>query len=125
MFKNKATKIILVDEAQTAYDKLQKTVDAELKMNIKQSVHQTIFRSIQRAIEIVKANPFAGTQVEKSKIPKKYVELYDAENIWKFDLSNYWRMIYTIRGQEVEITSFVLNIIDHEEYNKLFGYKKK
>jgi len=125
MFKNKVTRIKLIGDAEVAFDELQKTVDEELKKNIKQSIHQTILRSINRAIEIVKANPFAGTQVAKSQIPKKYIELYNAENLWKFDLSNFWRMIYTVHGQEVEITSFVLDVIDHNKYNEIFGYKNK
>jgi len=36
-------------------------------------------------------------------------------------------MLYTLTDgeSEVEIIAFVLDIIDHEEYNKKFGYKWK
>jgi len=33
-------------------------------------------------------------------------------------------MIYTIRGSEIEIIALILDIIDHKEYNKKFGYRK-
>ncbi len=34
-------------------------------------------------------------------------------------------MIYTIRTNEVEIVSFILYIIDHKEYDKILGYRKR
>ena len=34
-------------------------------------------------------------------------------------------MIYTITGNDVEIITFVLEIMDHKDYDKVFGYKKK
>ena len=33
-------------------------------------------------------------------------------------------MLYTIEGDTVEIFLFVLKIVNHKEYNKLFGYKE-
>ncbi len=47
----------------------------------------------------------------------------DIQNLYRLELSNYWRMLYTIEGSRVEIFLFVLNIVDHKDYNKLFGYK--
>jgi len=40
-------------------------------------------------------------------------------------LSNFWRMIYTVKGNDIEIISFILDIVDHNTYNKIFGYRKK
>jgi len=34
-------------------------------------------------------------------------------------------MLYTIKGDQIEIVCFVLDIIDHKEYNKKFGYRNK
>jgi len=31
--------------------------------------------------------------------------------------------MYTITGDEVEIIAFVLDIFNHKDYDKLFGYK--
>jgi len=33
-------------------------------------------------------------------------------------------MIYNIKGSEIEIIALILDIIDHKEYNKKFGYRK-
>jgi hypothetical protein len=61
--------------------------------------------------------------VPKDKIPKEYVREYDVNNLWKVNLSGAWRMIYTIRGSEVDIVALVLDILDHKRYNKKFKYK--
>jgi hypothetical protein len=36
-------------------------------------------------------------------------------------------MLYTITGgaTEIEIIAFILDVIDHDEYNKKFSYRKK
>ena len=56
--------------------------------------------------------------------PKDYVRDYDVRNLWKANLSGAWRMIYTIRGSDVEVISLILDIIDHKDYNKKFKYRK-
>jgi len=44
-------------------------------------------------------------------------------NVYRVPLSNYWRALYTIEGNRVEIFVFVLEIVDHKDYNRIFGYK--
>ncbi|MEK6928097.1 MAG: hypothetical protein AABX11_06720 [Nanoarchaeota archaeon] len=46
-------------------------------------------------------------------------------NLWRVELSQFWRMIYTIKGDELEVICFVLELVDHPSYDKLFGYRKK
>jgi hypothetical protein len=57
----------------------------------------------------------------KVLIPKEYAEKYQTSNLWSVELTNYWRMLYTIKGDQVEIICFILDIMDHKEYDKLFG----
>lgn len=104
---------------------MNKIVGSELKKNVKSSVHQSILRSINRVKGLLKFNPFAGEQVKKSQIPKEYIKKYDITNLWRIELSNFWRLTYTIKSDEVEIINFVLDIVDHKSYNKIFGYKNK
>ncbi len=89
------------------------------------SVHRSILRSIERVKGWLRDNPLAGEQVQKSLIPQDYIHKYGVTNLWRIDLSNYWRLIYTIQSNEVEIIDFVLNIVDHKKYDKIFEYKKK
>jgi hypothetical protein len=60
-------------------------------------------------------------------IPKKYIDEYGVTNLFWVKLPNYWRMIYTLTSGEtfVEIIAFVVDIFDHKEYDKVFGYSKK
>ena len=41
------------------------------------------------------------------------------------ELTGYWRMLYTIKGDQIEIICFVLDILDHKSYDKIFGYRKR
>jgi len=134
MFENKEIKIVLSEEANEEYDSLNEIVGEELKKGIESSFHQTLLRSINRARDLLKKNPFAGDQIQKKLIPEKYKKLYDVENLWRIELANRWRLIYTITGDKIEIINFVVDIFDHtlsghenlqagKNYDKVFGYK--
>ena len=119
----KSVKIILSEEADKVYQELNKIVEDEKKKGVESSFHQTLLKSIERVKEILKQDPFAGEQIKKRKIAPKYIISYDIENLWRFELANRWRLIYTITGNKLEIIGFILDILDHKEYDKIFGYK--
>ena len=124
-FRGKEVKVVLSAEATEEYNELNRIVWEELQRGVMSSVHQSIFRSIERVKGWLKENPFVGDQVKKSQIPHYYSEKYGIANLCRIELSNYWRLIYTIQSNEVEIIDFILDIIDHNEYDKKFGYKGK
>ena len=124
-FGKKSTRVILSKDATLDYNLLKEIVAEEIQKSITSSHHQAILRSIKRVKELLRNNPFAGDNIEKRKIPKKWTSDLDLTNLWRIELSNHWRMLYTIRSDEVEVISFVLRIVDHEEYNQILGYKKK
>lgn len=124
-FKGKIIKVILSEEATDEYNELNRLVGEELQHGITSSVNQSILRSIERVKGWLKDDPFVGEQVQKSLIPHDYINKYNITNLWRIDLSNYWRLIYTIESNEVEIIDFILNIVDHKKYDKIFGYKGK
>src|SRR3989338_5097704 len=124
MFKGKPTKVVIIGEAKEEFDKLNSIVGEEIAKGITSSDHQTLLNSIKQKIELLKANPEYGIHIQKDRIPKGYIKAYDINNLWKVNLSGAWRMIYTIRGSEVEIVSMVLDIMNHRDYEKKFEYKK-
>ena len=124
MFKGKPTKVIITGTAKEEFDDLNKTVGEEIAKGITSSDHQTLLNSIKQKIELLRANPEYGIHIPKDRIPKDYVREYDVNNLWKVNLSGAWRMIYTIKGSEVEIISLILDIINHRHYEKKFRYKK-
>lgn len=128
----KRVSIKLVGEAKEEYLKLQQAVRQETEKSIKGSFHQTLLKSIDSKIALLKANYDYGSQIPKKIIPKKYLREFGVTNLWKIDLSGFWRMIYTLKQPqreqtEIEIISIwldVLDIVDHKKYNKIFGYRK-
>lgn len=124
-FKGKEIKVVLSEEAIEEYNELNRIVGDELQRGVTSSVHQSIFRSVERVKGWLKENPFAGEQVKKSLMPRYYLNKYGITNLWRINLSDYWRLVYTIQSNEVEIIDFVLNIVDHKKYDKIFGYKGK
>lgn len=123
MFKGKEIRVILSEEADEVFQELNRIVGTEKKKEIESSFHQTLLRSIKKGIELLKENPFAGNQIPKRLIPRKYIKKYDADNIWRIELVNRWRLIYTITGNKLEIISFIIDIFNHKGYDKMFGYK--
>ncbi len=123
MYKNKEVKVVLSDEADEVYEELNKIVGEEKGKGVESSFHQSLFRSIKRARDLLKENPFAGDQIMKRQIPAKYMRDYDVENLWRIELANRWRLIYTITGDKVEIIAFIMDVFNHKRYDKVFGYK--
>lgn len=125
--------IKLLGDAKEEYLKLKKTVAEEKAKGISSSFNQTLLNSIDSKIKVLKEKYDYGEQIPRKQIPFKYISKYEVTNLWKVDLSGYWRMVYTLkqpqRGEEeIEILSIwldVLDILDHPAYDKIFGYKKK
>jgi hypothetical protein len=122
-FKGKSVKVIITGDAKEEYEELIRAVDEEISEGITSSDNQTLLNSIRQKMELLKENPEVGVHIPKDRIPKEYIQKYGVNNLWKINLSSAWRMIYTIRGSEVEIISLIMDIIDHRHYNKKFRYK--
>jgi F0F1-type ATP synthase delta subunit len=85
---------------------------------------KSILESFERIKDVLKENPQFGDLIAKDLIPKEFKK-EGIQNLYRVELSNYWRALYTIEGTKVEVFLFVLSIADHKEYNKLFGYKNR
>jgi hypothetical protein len=123
-FKGKDVRVIITGDAKEALDELQQEVNDDGKC-MKRSSNHTLLDSINDKILLLKENPQYGVHIPKDRIPKEYIIRYDVENLWKINLAGAWRMIYTIRGSEVEIISLILDIFDHEKYENLFRYRHR
>lgn len=116
----KKVRVILSEEAEEAYEYLN-------KMAPESKFEKTIFKAIKNKVDLIKDNPHYGEPISKKQIPKKYVDKYGITNLFWVKLPNYWRMLYTLTQGDtvIEIIAFVVDIVDHKEYDKIFGYKKK
>jgi mRNA-degrading endonuclease RelE of RelBE toxin-antitoxin system len=82
-----------------------------------------LVKLVEKGIEKLKYDYQYGSHISKNKIPTEYLTKYGVENLWKLDLSSNWRMIYTVRGTEIEVLSIILEVLDHKKYDRKFGYK--
>ena len=116
----KKVRVILSPEAEQVYKHLNEEAP-------KSKTDQTILKAINKKVELIKANPHYGNPIAKKLIPQEYKDKYNVSNLFRVELPNFWRMLYTLTDGElnIEIIAFVLDVIDHPTYDKKFGYKTK
>lgn len=115
MFLGKEVRVALKGQAKDSFIELKKRKDKE---------SLALLKSIGRIINILKDNPQFGDPIRKELIPDNYKKA-GIRNLYRVELTNYWRMLYNLQGTKIEVFLFILNIIDHPTYNKIFGYRKK
>jgi Txe/YoeB family toxin of Txe-Axe toxin-antitoxin module len=82
-----------------------------------------IKRYLKRAIKDIQENAFCGIPIPKKLIPKEYIQKYGINNLWKYDLPDGWRVVYSITTPtKVEIISIILEWFDHTNYERRFHY---
>jgi len=114
MMQKKEIKVYLKDDAKESYFQLKTKSDKESKM---------LLSSIERTMNLLNLNPQLGDPIPKKQFPKQLIQKHNINNLYRIELSRFWRLLYTIKNDEIYIYLIVLKIIDHKEYNKLFGYK--
>lgn len=74
-----------------------------------------------RAFRDIEENAFCGTQISKKLIPKEYRK-FGIDNLWKYDLPDGWRLMYSVGKKELVVISIILEWLDHKSYERRFGY---
>jgi hypothetical protein len=81
-----------------------------------------LYGFLQRAIDDLKKNPFIGKNIPKNLIPKEYIKKFGIDNLRKYDLPNAWRLVYTLKGNDIMIFSVILEWMDHKSYERRLKY---
>ena len=81
-----------------------------------------LYEFLERAFNDIEENAFCGIQIPKKQIPKDYVKKYGIKNLWKYNLPNAWRLIYSIESNQILVLSIVLEWMDHKNYERKFNY---
>ncbi|HLD81206.1 MAG TPA: type II toxin-antitoxin system RelE/ParE family toxin [archaeon] len=102
-----------------ASEALKKSFD-QLKSGTFEDRKLTAF--LERAIRDLKEDPLCGVRIPSRLWPKEYVKKFQLDNLRKYDLPDGWRLLYTIRGNEVEIISVLLEWFNHSNYERRFNY---
>ena len=83
-----------------------------------------LVKIIEKGIEKLKQNHEEGQKIPRQLWPKYYVQRYGINNLWRLQLDDFWRMIYTLTLEEkVELVAVILEGMDHSDYNKRFVYR--
>ncbi|MBN1793192.1 hypothetical protein JW826_05920 [Candidatus Woesearchaeota archaeon] len=117
----KPVKISLINSALEEYEKLESIASIQISQGVKSSPEIQLLKSINQKFEFIRLNPSYGDKIQK----RIYYKTINVRNLWRVELAGYWRMLYTIRTDKVEIMCFILDILDHARYDKKFGYRKK
>ena len=80
-----------------------------------------LFSFLNRAIDDLFKNPSCGTKIAKRLWPKEYIK-QGITNLWKYNLPDSWRLVYTIKQDEIYIVSVLLEWFDHKGYERRFHY---
>ncbi len=88
------------------------------------SVKEQNFRKqLIKAFKNLKEDAYCGIQIPKRLIPKEYIKRFSVlTNLWKYNLPDAWRLIYTIKNGDITVLSVILEWLDHKEYERRFRY---
>ena len=103
----------------------KRTKEAFKKLEKGKFEDKQLLMYLNKAIDDLKKNPECGIHIPKHLWPREYIKKYKINNLWKYDLPNAWRLIYTIMGDEVKILAVILEWLPHKEYERRFRYMKK
>ena len=68
----------------------------------KSKTERTILNAINKKVELIRYNPHYGNPITKKLIPKEYKDKYGVTNLFRVELSYYWRMLYTLTDGETK-----------------------
>lgn len=83
---------------------------------------EKIYSWLINAFEDIEENSFCGIQIPKRLIPQEYSKNKKINNLWKYNLPEGWRLLYSIENQEVIVVAIILEWMDHKNYEKRFRY---
>lgn len=121
MILHRPVKVILKGQAKEEFEELNRLAGEQNEKGITNSEEIQLIKSIQQKADLIKENPLYGNNIPKKQIPKSLA----VSNLFRVELSGRWRMLYTLEGNQIEIVAFVLYVVDHPSYDRLFGYKRK
>jgi Txe/YoeB family toxin of Txe-Axe toxin-antitoxin module len=100
----------------------EKLKDALQELKNGKGAEPRLYAFLDRAFDDLKKDPFCGVKIPKKLWPKDYEKKYKINNLWKYDLPNAWRLIYTIKADKVTVLAVILEWFDHKNYERKFKY---
>ncbi|NQV08504.1 type II toxin-antitoxin system RelE/ParE family toxin [Candidatus Woesearchaeota archaeon] len=89
-----------------------------LKLKEGNDSQRKLFSNITKAVNKLKENPFCGIQIPKKQIPG----YYNVNNLWKINMPENWRLLYSIESEKIIIICIILEWLSHKRYERRFKY---
>ena len=86
----------------------EKTRQAFVELRKGKYEDKELGRRLEKAFREIAENPRRFIQVPWKQVPKTYVQSYGIDNLYKYDLPDGWRLLYSIVGKEVEVIAVIL-----------------
>lgn len=101
--------------------------DEKIKRAFEKLKHSTtedkmLYQWLNRAFDDLTNNVTSGIQIPNKLIPKEYMRKYSIDNLWKYNLPNAWRLLYTIKRDKITIVSIIIEWLNHKHYERRFDY---
>jgi len=105
--------IYIAEDRRAEYEALRSSTRSE---------DRRIVALLEKAVAVLTENPYAGDRIRRQQIPREYHRRYGPlENLWKYNLSKSWRLVYTI-ARDGNLIVVVLEWFSHDEYERRFNY---
>jgi len=99
----------------------EKLRDELLSLKIGDFSDKQLYKFINRAFHDIEKDISCSIKIPKKIWPKKYKK-YGVDNLWKYDLPNGWRLIFTLEKDDLCIVALILEWFSHKDYEKRFKY---
>ena len=74
----------------------EKIKEAFEKLKDSKYEDKMMYEWLIRAFNDLENDASCGIQISRKLTPKEYIDKYGIDNLWKYDLPNGWRLIYSI-----------------------------
>jgi len=92
------------------------------KLKTSKTEDKKLYRWLNRAFDDLQKDAFCGIQIPRRLIPKEYIKKYQIDNLWKYNLPNAWRLLYSIARDEIIVISIIIEWMNHKTYERRLGY---
>jgi hypothetical protein len=84
--------------------------------------NKRLVEEVHQIEEDLKEYYLCGICVRKKQIPRYYIDRWGVSNLYKCNLRQGWRLIYTLLGEAKGIIVLELEVLPHDQYERRFGY---
>ncbi len=80
------------------------------------------YEHITNALRNIQEDPVCGIKIPQRLIPKEWIKKFSIDNLYKYNLTDGWRLFYSLIGNEIEVIAIILRFTNHKEYERIFHY---